>query len=288
MRGHFIVPADAPLRAFLISARALGGLLAIELRQSSYIRGPRGYPFLFSNDCCRRRPLSALGMAVGGKPGGGHKNTPAPARVETTRHLCRVSNFPTPATCMGNRHPSGDPHPPAHLLMPPHPRPHPASTPPPQPSCRCKQVQGSQAPRSTARRPTLRHRHPTAQTPPPHGGTGEPGACPAAARRGAGRQEPQPPRRRRDLAPTMESGEGVGLPGATGVGSSGGRGQTDAGRVDLSIFWAGPGSGRAEKNFCYCGPKKSCPCPSHWTHRASISGPGSGRARAWAGRPRIL
>jgi hypothetical protein len=29
---------------------------------------------------------AALGMAAGVKPGGGHKNIPAPARVETTRH----------------------------------------------------------------------------------------------------------------------------------------------------------------------------------------------------------
>jgi hypothetical protein len=34
-------------------------------------------------------------------------------------------------------------------------------------------------------------------------------------------------------------------------------------------------SGRAEKIFCYFGPKKSCPRPSHWTRRALIFGPGS-------------
>jgi hypothetical protein len=52
--------------------------------------------------------------------------------------------------------------------------------------------------------------------------------------------------------------------------------------LDLSIFRAGL------KKFCYFGLKNSCPWPSHYTHRASIFRPGSGRDWAWAGRPRIL
>jgi hypothetical protein len=43
--------------------------------------------------------------------------------------------------------------------------------------------------------------------------------------------------------------------------------------VDLSIFRAGPGSGRAQKIFCYFMLKKSS---THWARRASIFRPGSG------------
>jgi hypothetical protein len=53
---------------------------------------------------------------------------------------------------------------------------------------------------------------------------------------------------------------------------------------------------RPEHFTCRTGPKKPrffglrnfCPRPSHGTCQASVFGAGSGRPRAWAGRPRIL
>jgi hypothetical protein len=80
-----------------------------------------------------RRPLSAsvaakhssvasvavrLGMAAGGKSGGGLMNTPAPVRVEITRHPYPppMSGLQSP-TPVGNGYPTGHPHPP-----PPEPR----------------------------------------------------------------------------------------------------------------------------------------------------------------------
>jgi hypothetical protein len=49
--------------------------------------------------------MKQLWMAAGVKPGGGHNNTPAPDRVETTRHphLPPMSGIKFPHT----RHPRG-------------------------------------------------------------------------------------------------------------------------------------------------------------------------------------
>jgi hypothetical protein len=62
-----------------------------------------------------------------------------------------------------------------------------------------------------------------------------------------------------------------------------GRGTTTF-RLDLSIFWVGTGSGRAEKNSIISGRKN----PAHDNPTGRIGPQFSGRARAWVGRQRIL